>query len=112
MIIEKRIFIISITQFGLFGVLLSRLFYLQIIKESEYKLLSDKNRVNTVFLYPPRGRIIDINGNIIADNKRCFNLLINKKDYLGDKGILEVVFDLLKIDEENQKIILNKINMI
>jgi hypothetical protein len=25
---------------------------------------------------------------------------------------LEVVFDLLKIDEENQKIILNKINMI
>jgi len=108
-IIEKRIFIISIAQFSIFGVLLSRLFYLQIIKGGEYKLLSDKNRVNTVFLYPQRGRIIDINGDIIADNKRCFNLLISKKDYLKCKNILQVVFDLLKIDEGNQKIILNKI---
>ena len=37
MIIEKRIFIISIAQFSFFGVLLSRLFYLQIINVKEMR---------------------------------------------------------------------------
>lgn len=108
-ILEKRIFIISIAQFGFFGILLSRLFYLQIMKGSDYKLLSDKNRISIIFLYPPRGRIIDASGKIIADNKRCFNLLLSKKDYFADKSILQTVFDLLKIDGQSQGAILNKI---
>lgn len=53
---------------------LGRLFYLQIIKNKEYAILSEKNRIETHFLQPSRGIIVDRHHRELAVNKKSFHL--------------------------------------
>ena len=62
------------------------LFWLQLINASFYRTLADQNRIRLVSNPPIRGRIIDANGNLLADNKLRFSLilqphLINKRTW-------------------------------
>jgi len=57
---------------GVFGVLSSRLYYLQVVKAEDYRVLSDDNRFNFNITIPSRGRILDRFGE---------NLAVNTQDY-------------------------------
>ncbi len=57
--LSRRVIALGLGQAGLFGALIARLYYLQVIEGDRYKLLSDENRFNTRLLAPPRGRILD-----------------------------------------------------
>ncbi len=63
--------------------LLSRLFYLQVVKGSDYKTLSDSNRIRTQIIHAPRGVIFDRNGIPLVQNTPGFREIISK-----DKSIL------------------------
>ena len=56
----------------LFGALLLRLAYLQIIEGSRYRYLSENNRIRLERLSAPRGMILDRNGVILADVRASF----------------------------------------
>ncbi len=60
------------------GVLVFRLVTLQVVYGARYKVFSDENRVKKVRLPAARGRILDRNGVVLADNKA-----VEKKDGLG-----------------------------
>lgn len=61
------------------GVLLfSKLFYLQIIKGSTYKTLSDSNRIRTQIIHAPRGVILDRSGIPLVQNSPGFRQILNK----------------------------------
>ena len=65
------IFVIS-----LFSLILGRVFWLQIIKGSFFRKLSDENRIRLVSSPPIRGRILDMKGRILADNKLTHSLIL------------------------------------
>lgn len=90
-------------------VLLSRAFYLQIIKGEENLALSKGNSIRYSFLRAPRGVIFDRNGNIIARNKPAFSVDLNTtqcrpscKDIVTEISKL-ITLDLAYVEEQLSK---------
>ena len=67
-----------------FLVLATRLFYLQIIKGSELKNYSDKNRIKLQTLKAPRGLILDRNQKVLITNRKYYEAILIPQ-YLDQK---------------------------
>ena len=74
--INRRAALLGSLGAGVFGVLSSRLYYLQILKAEDYRALSDDNRFNFNITIPSRGRILDRYGNNLAINSQNFSLVL------------------------------------
>ena len=68
------------------GLILARLFFLQIIKGSDYRVLSDSNRTKTIIIHAPRGIISDRDGIPLVFNVPGFRQTLNDKTKLLDKN--------------------------
>jgi penicillin-binding protein 2 len=81
---RRRLFIIGLIITLLFGGLLSRVFYLQVIQHHKYATLSQQNQMNILPIAPKRGLIYDRNGVLLAKNEPVFSLDItrSKVDHL------------------------------
>jgi len=66
--------------FAAFTLIISRLFYLQIIEGKDYRNLSENNCIRLQKIKPIRGLIYDRDGLLMVDNRPSFNLGIVKKD--------------------------------
>ena len=64
----------------LFSVILVRLMYMQVIKGEYYTGLSRNNRIRIMGIHAPRGRILDRNGIVLADNRPSYDLIAIPKD--------------------------------
>ncbi|MGE0053564.1 MAG: penicillin-binding protein 2 [Hyphomicrobium sp.] len=53
-----------------------RLFQLQVLDEGRYDPLADENRTSLQVLIPKRGRIVDRNGVVLADNEETFRVTL------------------------------------
>lgn len=80
-----RIKIIGIIIFAFFLMLITGLFYLQIIKGPMYQRLSSKNRIRLITVETPRGRIFDRNGVLLVDNRISFDVGVFPRE-LKDKN--------------------------
>jgi len=78
--ISRRAFVLTSFKFIFFATIVSRLFYLQVIKRDDFIVKSDKNRFRKWKLTPSRGSILDKNDNIIADNFQVFKIAIIPKE--------------------------------
>ncbi|MCV2402344.1 penicillin-binding protein 2 [Marinomonas sp. C2222] len=58
------------------GVLIARLFFLQVVEHELYQTKADENRVMLVTEPPPRGLIYDRNGVVLADNRAIHSLTV------------------------------------
>ena len=74
-----RDYVVPILIIGVFFVLFTRLFFLQVVQGSYYRMLSDGNRVKTVVVHAPRGVIFDRNGEPLVFNVPGFRQTIDKK---------------------------------
>ena len=63
----------------IFVVMVLRLGYLQIVDDS-YNEMSDRNYLRNVVVHPPRGEIYDRNGELLAQNRLCYDVSIVRKD--------------------------------
>jgi penicillin-binding protein 2 len=63
-----------------FGVLFSRLLYLQVVEGKEYRRLSESNSIRLQDTDAPRGLIFDRSGSMLVDNRPSFDLHIILKD--------------------------------
>jgi penicillin-binding protein 2 len=75
-LINNRLMIAVIIVLVLGTLLLSRLFYLQIIKHSYYFNLSTQNARNSFPIPPRRGLIYDRNGILLAENIPVYSLMV------------------------------------
>lgn len=73
---SRRALLIGGAQAGLFGLLGWRLHQLQIKEASEYRLLSDENRLMIQLAAPARGSIRDRTGALLAEDKENLRLLV------------------------------------
>jgi len=75
-IFSRRAAILGGAQLLVFGGLASRMYYLQVLKSSEYQMLAEENRVNMRLLAPLRGEIVDRFGTVLASNRQNFRVLL------------------------------------
>jgi penicillin-binding protein 2 len=71
-----RIIVVSVFISILFIILLARLFFLQVIKYSDFTTQAEGNRTAIVPIIPNRGLILDRNGIILATNYSAYTLEI------------------------------------
>ncbi|MGY6500372.1 MAG: penicillin-binding protein 2 [Acidimicrobiales bacterium] len=64
-----RLTILGIVAIALFTALISRLWFLQVMAAPEYSAQADINRTRTIVVEGPRGRILDRNGAVLAENR-------------------------------------------
>lgn len=109
---KRRIqFSIYIVIFIIF-VLIMRLFYLQILKGKKFLEFSEKNRISIQKVKALRGKILDRNGQIIADNRPSFDLaLIRGYSNETPVEVIEKIQDFLNWDmgEENLQGVIKKV---
>ena len=108
-LVSRRTFIIGAGKLGLITLLASRMFYIQMIKKDEYKTLSDKNRISMILLPPARGQIYDNSGKIIATNRQCFRLLLDKSANKNYQEEIELIAKSLDLTLQKKTYILNKL---
>ncbi|MFH1404859.1 MAG: penicillin-binding protein 2 [Patescibacteria group bacterium] len=81
-----------------FFILVSRGFYLQIIRGEYYHQVAEENRIQTEMLIPSRGKIYDKFGNTLAENDPSFvlNMMISQipKDENERSRVLNLISDL------------------
>ena len=63
----------------IFSVTGARLFWIQIVNGSYYKKLSEENRIKLIANPPIRGRLLDRNGVVLADNKLIYSLSVQPR---------------------------------
>jgi penicillin-binding protein 2 len=84
-------------------ILISRLFYLQIIQHKTYTTLSDENQLNLIPIEPNRGLIYDRNGVLLADNVPTFSLDVVPERITHFKQSLASLQKIIAITPEDLK---------
>jgi len=63
-------------QLGLFGFLATRLWHLQVVEGARYATLAEENRISVRLIPPPRGRVLDREGRVVAGNRLNWSALL------------------------------------
>ena len=94
---QKRTLILGIGKSILSLLIVSKLYYLQILNKSKFGKLSETNRIKIRVLYPERGVISDIKGKKLADNRIDYQITILKEDKKHLKKTLENLGKIINI---------------
>jgi penicillin-binding protein 2 len=89
-----RLSVLGVVVVSLFGALFARLWYLQVAAAPRYEATSVTNRLREVQLKPTRGRILDVNGFVLVDNKRALVVTI-ERDSIKDDDERAMLFNRL-----------------
>lgn len=81
-----------------FALLILRLWYLQVNQGDYYRELSENNRIRTVFTRPPRGLILDRNGELLAGNRPAFNIELISEDSPDPEASLRELARVIEAD--------------
>ncbi|RJQ53979.1 MAG: penicillin-binding protein 2 [Nitrospiraceae bacterium] len=100
---DKRIKIASYIVLCVFGIFVLRLWHLQIIKGSEYKMLDERNRSRVIDVPAPRGVIYDRNNNPIVRNVLSFDIVMVSENMPKDPGALTGLGRLVGVEPEHIK---------
>jgi penicillin-binding protein 2 len=106
--------VFRIVVFAIFGMVLLRLFSLQVLAGSRYRELSEENRIRVEVLTAPRGEIRDRKGRLLADSVPSFTVTIDPYDkaYVGDAaGLDSTVARLAGILELDAPTLIDKVRM-
>ena len=88
---NRRILILGIFKLFLFGSIITRLAYLQLFKNKEYAIRSDKNRMKLVTHPAPRGDIFDRNNQSLTKNNKNYKLLFYPRNKERTKNIIQKI---------------------
>src|SRR5476651_1212335 len=65
---------------GMVGLLLIGFWKLQIIDAEKYSSMAERNRVRSIPVIAPRGRMLDRDGRVLVDNRPSFSVLLLRDD--------------------------------
>jgi penicillin-binding protein 2 len=106
----RRTFIMGgLTTLGL-GALAVRLGDLQIVQAGRYSTMSAANQFNFRVVPPPRGRILDRNGVVLAGNRPSFRVLVIRDETKDLDATLDAVAQLLPATADRRRALLRQIN--
>ena len=85
----------------LFGVLIARLWFLQVIGGGEYQERAEANRLRTVITEAPRGAITDRNGKALVTSREVLNLVAEPQQVGGARSTGALRRLCLKTSKDN-----------
>ncbi|MGD9157608.1 MAG: penicillin-binding protein 2 [Desulfobacteraceae bacterium] len=100
-IINRRLKVITVFIIAIISALLLRLWFLQIVNGSAYRVQSENNRIHLQSIPPYRGLITDRNGELLVNNIPSYDLIFIPEDVQdADKLILNLK-RLISLDFDN-----------
>ncbi|WP_328702695.1 penicillin-binding protein 2 [Belnapia mucosa] len=104
-VFTRRAVILGAGQLGLFGFLGSRLWRLQSEEGERYRTLAEENRVSARLIPPPRGRVLDRHGAVVAGNRLNWRALLVAEQTQDVGATLETFSRIVPLTEpERQRI--------
>jgi penicillin-binding protein 2 len=73
---QRRAMVMVVLVLIMLGILVGRMYQLQVVEKEIYTTLSDKNRVQVQSVAPTRGLIYDRNGVLLAENRPVFSVTL------------------------------------
>lgn len=91
---------------GAILLILSRVFYLQIMRGEELRRFSDSNRLKKEKIMPTRGVVFDRNGKVVVDNRAAFDVVLSSQYYSFEDDLNERLAKALRLtpEEFNKKL--------
>lgn len=83
--------------------LLTRLVYLQVVRQSDFSVMADKNRISVVPIVPNRGLIKDRNGVVLAQNYSGYTLEISPAKVANLEDTINELAKLVSIQTKDRK---------
>jgi len=95
---SRRIIWLSLGAFVMFFLLLSRLWYLQVVDTDNLLDQSENNRLRFVPVAAPRGAILDRNGKVLVSNTPSFSVAVIPKDVKNRDQLVGSLAHYLRLD--------------
>lgn len=98
---QGRLAVASYFIVGMIGLLLIGFWKLQVIDSDKYGQMAERNRVRSIPIIAPRGRMLDRDGRVLVDNRPSFSVLLLRDDpALVEKNLPQVAEGLgLSLDD-------------
>ncbi|MGC1613873.1 MAG: penicillin-binding protein 2 [Candidatus Acidiferrum sp.] len=88
---QARLAIASYIIVGMVGLLLIGFWKLQVVDSDKYSQMAERNRVRSIPIIAPRGRMLDRDGRVLVDNYPSFSVLLLRDDpALIDKNLTAI----------------------
>ncbi len=94
-----RVKIFRIIIIILFLIILIDLFYVQVIKGKYFFHLSVNNRIRVVPLEGLRGEIMDRNGNVLAKNRKAYDVMVVPQEIKDKEKLFQYLSDTLRVEK-------------
>ncbi|MGA2812387.1 MAG: penicillin-binding protein 2 [Candidatus Acidiferrum sp.] len=94
---QARLAVVSYVIVGMIGVLLLGFWKLQVIDSDRYGVMAERNRVRSIPIIAPRGRMLDRDGRVLVDNYPSFSVLLLRDDPALVEKYLPAIADGLGI---------------
>lgn len=94
---------------ALLGVLGGRMYQLQVVQADRYATLAEENRINLRLLPPPRGRITDRRGKLLAINRQNYRVLMTVERAGDAEATLDALARYIFIGEGDRSQVLREV---
>ncbi|MBX3447786.1 MAG: penicillin-binding protein 2 [Parvibaculum sp.] len=105
----RRAALLAGLQGAAFLALAGRMYYLQVLKTDQYRMLAEENRVSMRLLAPLRGNIVDRYGRTLASNRQNYRAMIISEQTPDVEATLARLSRIVEIDEFRKRRILRDI---
>ncbi len=99
---SRRVALFGGVQAVVAAALAARMYQLQVIQAEDYAVQAEDNRVNTRLLIPPRGRLFDRNGLVLARNREDYRVYIIAERTPNLALTLNRLSQMLQISDEDK----------
>jgi penicillin-binding protein 2 len=104
---QERLAASSYVIVGMITLLLLGFWKLQVIDSDKYGVMAERNRVRSIPIIAPRGRMLDRDGRVLVDNYPSFSVLLLRDDMAAVEKNLPAIADGLGLSLEDLKDQLN-----
>lgn len=105
----RRAAILGAGQAAAFAILAGRMYYLQILKSDEYRMMAEENRINVRLLAPLRGRVVDRFGTVLASNRQNYRAVLIPEQTPDIEDTLDKLARIVSITPYDRKKIMRDI---
>ena len=104
-VFTRRALLVGGGQMGAIGLLGAKLYQAQVVDGARYSTLADSNRISSRLIAPPRGRILDRAGAVVAGNKLNWRALLIAEESSNVDATLDTFGQIILLpDHERARI--------
>ena len=101
-IFSRRLALLGGAQAALFGLLGGRLYQLQVQDAPAFALRADNNRISQRLMTPARGRILDRDGQPLADNVPFYRVWVVRERMADLEAVLDALGELIPLSAQQR----------